>query len=173
MHGNLSSKFIAPFDSVASQNGTPTDLDADGIESVERILRSHGITLPTALSAARRFSMACPALPTCGLAVAESERAIQRNIKGLEYFTSPAPVLGSTPKDLLNKRGSKEEKRKQLVEVLGKEHRIVLVEMTHDEGTTKAGFVVRLDGGNHLLLVQGAVPGFNGSLVMIRPTNKR
>ena len=28
------------------------------------------------LSAARRFSMACPALPTCGLAVAESERAI-------------------------------------------------------------------------------------------------
>ena len=33
--------------------------------------------------------------------------------------------------------------------------------------------VVRLDGGNHLLLVRGAVPGFNGSLVMIRPTNKR
>jgi large subunit ribosomal protein L3 len=32
--------------------------------------------------------------------------------------------------------------------------------------------VVRLDGGNHLLLVRGAVPGFNGSLVMIRPTNK-
>jgi sulfite reductase beta subunit-like hemoprotein len=28
------------------------------------------------LSAARRFSLACPALPTCGLAVAESERAI-------------------------------------------------------------------------------------------------
>src|SRR4051794_24008577 len=33
--------------------------------------------------------------------------------------------------------------------------------------------VVRLDGGNHLLLVRGAVPGFNGSLVMIRPTNKK
>jgi large subunit ribosomal protein L3 len=32
--------------------------------------------------------------------------------------------------------------------------------------------VVRLDGGNHLMLVRGAVPGFNGSLVMIRPTNK-
>src|ERR1700694_4429135 len=30
---------------------------------------------------------------------AEVERAIQRNIKGLEYFTSPAPVLGATPKD--------------------------------------------------------------------------
>jgi large subunit ribosomal protein L3 len=33
--------------------------------------------------------------------------------------------------------------------------------------------VVRLDGDNHLLLVRGAVPGFNGSLVMVRPTNKR
>jgi large subunit ribosomal protein L3 len=33
--------------------------------------------------------------------------------------------------------------------------------------------VVRLDGDNHLMLVRGAVPGFNGSLVMIRPTNKR
>jgi sulfite reductase beta subunit-like hemoprotein len=28
------------------------------------------------LAAARRYSMACPALPTCGLAVAESERAL-------------------------------------------------------------------------------------------------
>ena len=58
------------------QNLLLTDLDADGTETVERILRAHGVTLPTRLSAARRFSMACPALPTCGLAVAESERAI-------------------------------------------------------------------------------------------------
>ncbi|HEY1381493.1 MAG TPA: 50S ribosomal protein L3 [Gemmataceae bacterium] len=33
--------------------------------------------------------------------------------------------------------------------------------------------VVRIDGDNHLLLVRGAVPGFNGSVVMVRPTNKR
>ena len=37
---------------------------------------------------------------------AEVERAIQRNIKGLEYFASPAPALGTTPKDLLHKRGT-------------------------------------------------------------------
>src|SRR6185503_5032175 len=60
----------------AQQNLLLTDLDADGIETVERILQAHGVTLPAQLSAARRFSMACPALPTCGLAVAESERAI-------------------------------------------------------------------------------------------------
>ena len=60
----------------AQQNLLLTDLDADGLETIERILQAHGVALPTQLSAARRFSMACPALPTCGLALAESERAI-------------------------------------------------------------------------------------------------
>ena len=34
------------------------------------------------------------------------DRAIQRNFKGLEYFASPAPVLGASPKDLLIQRGT-------------------------------------------------------------------
>jgi large subunit ribosomal protein L3 len=33
--------------------------------------------------------------------------------------------------------------------------------------------VVKLDADNHLLLVQGAVPGPNGGFVMVRPTNKK
>jgi large subunit ribosomal protein L3 len=33
--------------------------------------------------------------------------------------------------------------------------------------------VVRIDADNNLVLVKGAVPGFNGALVMIRPTNKK
>jgi sulfite reductase (ferredoxin) len=73
------------------QNLLLTDLDADGIETVERILQVHGVTLPTALSAARRFSMACPALPTCGLAVAESERAIPGI---LDEFEAELEALG-------------------------------------------------------------------------------
>jgi sulfite reductase (ferredoxin) len=73
------------------QNLLLTDLDADGIETVERILRTHGVTLPTALSAARRFSMACPALPTCGLAVAESERAMPGI---LDEFEAELETLG-------------------------------------------------------------------------------
>ena len=36
----------------------------------------------------------------------EVERAIQRYVKGLEYFSSPAPVLGATPKDLIHARGT-------------------------------------------------------------------
>lgn len=33
--------------------------------------------------------------------------------------------------------------------------------------------VVRIDADNHVLLVRGAVPGPNGGLVMVRPTNKK
>jgi polyhydroxyalkanoate synthase len=36
----------------------------------------------------------------------EVQRAIQRSIKGVEYFTSSGPALGSTPKDLLASRGT-------------------------------------------------------------------
>ncbi len=39
-------------------------------------------------------------------AQAEFERLLTRNIKGLEYFTSPAPVVGATPKDVLIERGT-------------------------------------------------------------------
>jgi polyhydroxyalkanoate synthase len=34
------------------------------------------------------------------------ERTIQRNIKGLEYIATPAPVMGTTPKDLIYSRGT-------------------------------------------------------------------
>src|SRR5205807_4612229 len=33
--------------------------------------------------------------------------------------------------------------------------------------------IVRIDSDNHLVLVKGAVPGPNGGLVTIRPTNKK
>jgi len=40
------------------------------------------------------------------IARTEFERAMQRNIKGLSYFTSPDPVLGATKKDTLLARGT-------------------------------------------------------------------
>ena len=36
----------------------------------------------------------------------EVQRAIQRSIKGVEYFASSGPSLGSTPKDILHARGT-------------------------------------------------------------------
>jgi sulfite reductase (ferredoxin) len=51
---------------------------------LEQILRSHGVPLTEDYTTVRRWSMACPALPTCGLAVAESERVMPSIIDELE-----------------------------------------------------------------------------------------
>ncbi len=42
--------------------------------TVDQVLREFGIPLPDGLTEARKMSHACVALPTCGLALAESER---------------------------------------------------------------------------------------------------
>jgi sulfite reductase beta subunit-like hemoprotein len=66
------------------QNVLLTDLTDAGVREVERVLRDHGVALPAELAAVRRYSLACPALPTCGLAVAEAERAIPGVLDELE-----------------------------------------------------------------------------------------
>ena len=73
------------------QNLLLTDLDDAGVKAVEATLRAHGVTPAQELSAARRFSMACPALPTCGLAVADSERVIPEL---LDRFEAELSALG-------------------------------------------------------------------------------
>jgi sulfite reductase (ferredoxin) len=51
---------------------------------LEEMLRRHGVPLTDDYSTVRRWAMACPALPTCGLAVAESERVMPSLIDQLE-----------------------------------------------------------------------------------------
>ncbi|MCA9101565.1 MAG: NADPH-dependent assimilatory sulfite reductase hemoprotein subunit [Planctomycetales bacterium] len=60
----------------AHQSVLLTDIDAENRNRIEDILRRHGVPLTRDISNARRWSMACVALPTCGLAVTESERAL-------------------------------------------------------------------------------------------------
>jgi sulfite reductase (ferredoxin) len=60
------------------------DLPADARPFVEETLRSHGVRLPEELSLVQKLSMACPAIPTCGLAISESERALPGLIDQLE-----------------------------------------------------------------------------------------
>ena len=53
------------------------EIDPANKEAIEGILVKHGVqTNPDAIDNLTRLSMACPALPTCGLAVTESERAL-------------------------------------------------------------------------------------------------
>ncbi len=51
---------------------------------LEAVLRGHGVKLSEEISNVRRWSMACVAFPTCGLAVTESERALPGMIDVLE-----------------------------------------------------------------------------------------
>jgi sulfite reductase (ferredoxin) len=43
-------------------------------EAIEAVLRGHGVKFAEDLLPVHRWSMACPALPTCGLALTEAER---------------------------------------------------------------------------------------------------
>ncbi len=61
-----------------------TDVDASARGPVETILREHGVKLHDEISNLRRWSMACVAWPTCGLAITESERALPGIIDQLE-----------------------------------------------------------------------------------------
>src|SRR5881628_4275435 len=66
------------------QNLLLTDIPDRQRPLVDRILADHGVAGHRSLSVVRRWSMACPALPTCGLAVAEAERALPDVIAELE-----------------------------------------------------------------------------------------
>ncbi|MGH7654306.1 MAG: NADPH-dependent assimilatory sulfite reductase hemoprotein subunit [Gemmatimonadaceae bacterium] len=61
-----------------------TDLAAADVVTVQRILKAHGVRAAGELGRVVRHSMACPALPTCGLALAESERALPAVLDDLE-----------------------------------------------------------------------------------------
>ena len=54
------------------------------VRRVESILAEYNLQSADHLSAAVRYSMACPALPTCGMAVAESERVAPTFVRELE-----------------------------------------------------------------------------------------
>jgi sulfite reductase (ferredoxin) len=60
------------------------DLDEGAKPVIERTLAEFGIFRPDQLSNVQKLSMACPAIPTCGLALTESERALPGIIDHLE-----------------------------------------------------------------------------------------
>ncbi|MGQ0814516.1 MAG: NADPH-dependent assimilatory sulfite reductase hemoprotein subunit [Gemmatimonadota bacterium] len=66
------------------QNLLLTNIPEKQRAEIERMLSDHGVRDLTSISTVRRFAMACPALPTCPLALAESERALPAIIDELE-----------------------------------------------------------------------------------------
>lgn len=67
-----------------NQNILLTDIEESDKEAVDALLAEHGVKPDHELSSLLKNSMACPALPTCGLAIAESERVFPDVIRNLE-----------------------------------------------------------------------------------------
>ena len=53
-------------------------------EWVDRVLAEHGVWTSRGISQVRQLAMACPALPTCGLAMTDAERVLPVYIEALE-----------------------------------------------------------------------------------------
>lgn len=70
----------------ASQNVLLVNVRAEDRAGFDGLLLEHGVDASNPFSRTRLASMACPALPTCGLALAESERVLPTFITRLEVL---------------------------------------------------------------------------------------
>ena len=78
----------------AAQDYILVGIDPDAKDDIDAILVSHGITLPSDMTLTRRFAMSCVALPTCGLAVTESERIMTELIADLDASMAECGLAG-------------------------------------------------------------------------------
>ena len=73
----IAEQFALPMRLTANHNIIIYEIEPSQQSQIQEILDQHGIsTSPEAIDPLIRYSMACPALPTCGLAITESERVI-------------------------------------------------------------------------------------------------
>jgi len=70
-------QFDLPMRMTPNHNAILYEIEPSQQQPIEQILNQHGVQItPEGIEPLVRYSMACPALPTCGLAITESERAI-------------------------------------------------------------------------------------------------
>ena len=69
-------QYMMPTRLTALQSVILCDIEEAAREEINHTLQEHGIKQAEELTLSRRYSMACPALPTCGLSVTESERVM-------------------------------------------------------------------------------------------------
>ena len=72
----IEQKFALPMRVTPHQNILLYDIDPAHQPAIQAILTRCGIKSETDIDTLVRYSMACPAMPTCGLAITESERAL-------------------------------------------------------------------------------------------------
>jgi len=80
-----------------NQNVYLVDVTPDERPVIDGILATYGISPPETARGLRRLAMACPALPTCGLAVAEAERALPGVLDELQVLFDGLGLGDETP----------------------------------------------------------------------------
>ncbi|MFO0908716.1 MAG: NADPH-dependent assimilatory sulfite reductase hemoprotein subunit [Isosphaeraceae bacterium] len=85
-------KYRTPARLTCQQSILLSDLDPAWKAEIEAWLVEYGIAAVEQVSTLRRWSMACPAFPTCGLAVTEAERALPTVMDHLESVISEAAL---------------------------------------------------------------------------------
>ncbi|WP_437225804.1 NADPH-dependent assimilatory sulfite reductase hemoprotein subunit [Planctomicrobium sp. SH661] len=90
----LLAKYPLPLRLTALQGVILCDVEPAWKDDIESILRSHGFKLHNELTLARRYSIACPAMPTCGLAVTESERVMPHVMDTIDAALAQCDLAG-------------------------------------------------------------------------------
>ncbi|WP_126147294.1 sulfite reductase, ferredoxin dependent [Synechococcus elongatus] len=70
------SRWQLPLLLTGSQDVLIYDVQPGDRAAIDKLLRDRGVHTVEAIDSLQRYAMACPALPTCGLAITESERAL-------------------------------------------------------------------------------------------------
>lgn len=84
----IASVHTGEFRLTPNQNLIVANVPAEERDRIDRILEAHGAMAPARQSVLRRHAVACVALPTCGLAMAESERYLPSLLTKLEAIAA-------------------------------------------------------------------------------------
>lgn len=91
---NLLENFRPDVRVTSQQNLLLVGLMPEHRQKVEECLNDFGVPMTESLKPAMRSAMACPALPTCGLAIAESERVFPEVLEQLSASLEELGLLG-------------------------------------------------------------------------------
>ena len=94
---DIATKLMIPFRITPNQNVYLLGIAPADRPVVENILAQHGVRPGGNISGLRRLAMACPALPTCGLAVSEAERALPGILDSLQVVFDDLGLGDETP----------------------------------------------------------------------------
>lgn len=88
------SRYNLPVRLTAQQNILLCDIREEDRAGIDALLSEHGIVTVGNITGLRRSGLACPALPTCGLAITEAERALPHVLDDIDNALEEAGLPG-------------------------------------------------------------------------------